>query len=59
MNYQKIGWQGDAKFPHKVPIKGYKYISRIAASGESTIDILKSLNKTQNIKLIRSIDFDP
>jgi len=54
-----IEFKGDLKQIHKVPVKGYKYISRVAASGEHTIEILNRIKQTSRLKFIRSLEFDP
>lgn len=40
-------------------MKGYKYISRVAASGEYTIEILNKIKKISRLKFIQSLEFDP
>jgi len=57
--HQKIEYQGHPKNACMISVKGYKYASRVAASGEQTINILNKIKKTSCIKLIRRIDFDP
>ncbi len=57
--HKKIQYQGSTKPIDQIPIKGYKYISRVAATGEFTIDVLNKVKKTSNIKQIRSLEFDP
>ena len=57
--YEKIAYRGDPKQIQKISVKGYRNISRVAASGEYTIDILKKIKQTSCIKLVRSVDFDP
>jgi len=56
---KEIGYEGDSRRICRIRMKGYKHISRLAASGEFTIDILNKIKQTPSLKLIRSIDFDP
>jgi len=59
ITYKKIQYRGDPKEICKISMRGHKYLSRVAASGEYTIDILNSIKKTPCIKFIRNVDFDP
>ncbi len=57
--YKRIEYKGDFKQISKVPVKGYKYVSKVKATGEYTIEILQKIKKTSCLKMIRSLDFDP
>jgi len=43
----------------KLRLKGYKSISRGKAIGEETIGMLNTVKKSYNLKLMRSLEFDP
>jgi len=57
--YKKIEYNGSLKQICNLPLKGYKCISRVSASGEYTIEILNKIMQTSNLKLVRRLDFDP
>ncbi len=57
--YKKTEYEGDPQKIFQVSIRGYKYLSRVNACGEFTLEILKNLKKTSCIKFIQSFDFDP
>jgi len=59
MIYKKIGYEGDHKMISKIPAKGYKYVYRVKAAGEMTIDILNKIKETSCLKLVQNLDFDP
>jgi len=57
--HKKIHYQGETKSIHQIPIKGYKYLSQVCATGEFTIEILNKIRHTSNMKQIRKLEFDP
>jgi len=50
--------QYSSKLTQKLPIYGPKYISRIAASNEYTVNVLRKMKITTNLKLVHRFDFD-
>jgi len=59
MTRQKIECHTNPKLIQKISLKGHKYISRVAASGEHTFEVLNQITKTSTIKVIQSLEFDP
>jgi len=57
--YKKIEYDGDPKRICRISVKGCKYVSRVIASGEFTIEILDKIRKSSAVKMIRRVDFDP
>jgi len=57
--YKRMGYDGDPKRIHKISVKGYKYISRVNASGEYTVEFLNKIQKLSPLKMARRVDFDP
>jgi len=59
--HKKIQQKGkdDWRMIPKITSKGYKHISYVAATGESTIEILNKVKKSSNLRFIRNIEFDP
>jgi len=57
--YKKIASQDDPRTVFRASVKGYKYISRMIASGEQTVSTLNTIKQIRSLKLVRKIDFDP
>jgi len=57
--YKKIESHGDLQKIYQISQRGYKYLSRLNAAGELTLNTLKNVKKASCIKEIRSINFDP
>jgi len=56
---KRIEYRDDLKQVQRLSVKGYKYVSRVQASGEYTAEILKTIKQTSSLKLVRTLDFDP
>jgi len=53
-NHQKV-----SRISLKLVCRGYKYISKVGATGEFSATMLEDLHKSQCLKFIRSLEFDP
>jgi len=56
---QRIQYHSNPKLIQRISLKGEKYISRVAATGEYTLKMLNQLKRTSTIKTIQRLEFDP
>lgn len=57
MIYRKI--QNEKKMRQKLVALGYKHFSKLAACGEDTPLTLANACRSNNIKYVRKLEFDP
>jgi len=56
---QRIQYHTNPKLIQRISLRGEKYASRVAATGEYTLEILNQIKNTSTIKVIQSLTFDP
>jgi len=57
MIYRKI--QNDKKMRARLVISGYKNFSKVSACGQDTSLTLGNIIRSQNMKYIKKLEFDP